>query len=244
MTKLDVLQNLSIEGLVVKLPPVQLDRKIYLEVAKALELIGGKWKGGKVAGFVFEEDPSPYLDQLAEGGNLNLQKEFQFFATPAPIAAMLCDYAQLQQGYKVLEPSAGSGAIIAQINLAGITPDCFELMPLNLKKLENSGLNYNLLGEDFLAHKPAEEYDAIIANPPFSQNQDITHVEHMFKCLKPGGRLVSITGKTWTFGSQRKHIAFREWIKELGGETETLPAGTFKSSGTMVETIIIILDKP
>ena len=38
-TKEQVLQNCTVEGTVVKLPNVQLDRKIYQEVAKALELI-------------------------------------------------------------------------------------------------------------------------------------------------------------------------------------------------------------
>jgi hypothetical protein len=45
MTKEEVLQNCTVEGTVVKLPEGQLDRKLYQEVAKALELIGGKWKG-------------------------------------------------------------------------------------------------------------------------------------------------------------------------------------------------------
>jgi hypothetical protein len=39
---------------VVKLPNQQLDRKEYLEVKKKLELIGGKWKGGKIQGFEFK----------------------------------------------------------------------------------------------------------------------------------------------------------------------------------------------
>ena len=40
-TKEQVLQNCTVEGTVVKLPNVQLYRKLYQEVAKALELIGG-----------------------------------------------------------------------------------------------------------------------------------------------------------------------------------------------------------
>ena len=53
MTKEQVLQDCKVEGNVVKLPNIQLDRKNYQEVAKALELIGGKWKGGKIRGFFF-----------------------------------------------------------------------------------------------------------------------------------------------------------------------------------------------
>ena len=64
-TKEQVLQNCTVEGTVIKLPNVQLDRKLYQEVAKALELIGGKWKGGKVFGFVFATDPTDLLFQIA-----------------------------------------------------------------------------------------------------------------------------------------------------------------------------------
>lgn len=77
MTKEQVLQNCTVEGNVVKLPSEQLDRKLYQEVAKALELIGGKWKGGKVFGFVFATDPTDLLKEIANGEKRNLKKEFR-----------------------------------------------------------------------------------------------------------------------------------------------------------------------
>ena len=58
METLEILKNSKVEGNIIKLPQGQLDRQQYLEVKKKLELIGGKWKGGKVMGFVFEEDPT------------------------------------------------------------------------------------------------------------------------------------------------------------------------------------------
>jgi len=53
MTKQKILQKCIVEGNLVKLPSGQLDRKLYQEVAKSLNLIGGKWKGGKTMAFVF-----------------------------------------------------------------------------------------------------------------------------------------------------------------------------------------------
>jgi hypothetical protein len=67
-TNEEVLQNCTVEGTTVKLPNVQLDRKLYQEVAKALELIGGKWKGGKVFGFVFATDPTDLLEIVSVYG--------------------------------------------------------------------------------------------------------------------------------------------------------------------------------
>lgn len=78
MTKEEVLQQCTIEGLIVKLPPTQLERKLYTDVAKSLELIGGKWKGGKVAGFVFAVDPTDLLEQITNGEKRNLKKNINF----------------------------------------------------------------------------------------------------------------------------------------------------------------------
>ncbi len=65
MNKTEILQKCTVDGNIVRLPEGQLDRKLYQEVAKALELIGGKWKGGKVMGFVFPTDPTELLEQIA-----------------------------------------------------------------------------------------------------------------------------------------------------------------------------------
>jgi hypothetical protein len=37
-----------------------------LEIKKAMGLIGGSWKGGKIAGFQFKTDPSDLLNKIAE----------------------------------------------------------------------------------------------------------------------------------------------------------------------------------
>jgi hypothetical protein len=146
-TKEEVLQNCKVEGMIVKLPDTQLERKLYQEVAKALELIGGKWKGGKVFGFVFTTDPTELLNQIANGEKRNLKKEFQFFGTPDDLADDLVFEAQIEPYHKILEPSAGQGAIVKAINR--VFPDtkvsCYELMEVNqtiLKKNKNSRISW------------------------------------------------------------------------------------------------------
>ncbi|HZK96540.1 MAG TPA: hypothetical protein VFC67_20230, partial [Prolixibacteraceae bacterium] len=131
MDKQEILQSCTVEGLIVKLPDEQFDRKIYQEVAKALELIGGKWKGGKIAGFVFNEDPTDLLAQIAGGESRNLKKEYQFYATPPAIADWLVELAGIKPDHKILEPSAGQGAIINAINRILPTQRVYwyELMP-------------------------------------------------------------------------------------------------------------------
>lgn len=243
MTKEQVLQQCTVNGNVIKLPNVQLERTEYLKVKKALELIGGKWKSGKVAGFVFATDPTDLLNQIANGEKRNLKKEFQFFATPEKLAKKLVYLADLKNHNTILEPSAGQGAIIKEINkVCSCVPDCFELMEVNTIILNKSGLNFNLIGDDFFKHN-SKKYDKIIANPPFTKNQDIDHLKEMFKLLNRNGRLVCITSESWVNGNQKKQIAFKEWIEGLNSEIINIDKGEFKESGTMTGGKIIIINK-
>jgi hypothetical protein len=242
-TKEQVLQNCTVEGMLVKLPNVQLDRKLYQEVAKALELIGGKWKGGKVYGFVFATDPTDLLDQIANGEKRNLKKEFQFFATPEKLAEKLVDLAELQLHDTILEPSAGQGAIIKAINkVCDAVPDCFELMDVNTVVLNKSGLRFNMVGDDFFKHN-GKTYSKIIANPPFTKNQDIDHLLEMYSLLSDGGRLVCITSESWVSGSSKKQVDFKSWLDKVEAEVIDIEKGSFKESGTMVGGKIIVINK-
>ena len=60
-------------------------------------------------------------------------------------------------------------------------------------------------------------YDRIVMNPPFSDRRDVEHVQHAYELLKPGGRLVAIMGEGSFFGSDKKAVAFREWLESVGG---------------------------
>lgn len=244
MEKQEVLQQCTVEGNTVKLPNIQLERKLYQDVAKSLELIGGKWKGGKVMGFVFASDPTDLLAEIQGGEKRNLKKEFQFFATPSELAKRLVYIADLKNHDTILEPSAGQGAIIKEINAAcSVVPDCYELMETNQIILNKSGLKFNLLGSDFFENK-GRGYSKIIANPPFSKNQDIEHLQEMYTCLNRGGRLVCVMSESWANGSQKKQVDFRAWLDKVEAYIEDIPAGTFKESGTMVGAKLVVIDKP
>jgi hypothetical protein len=242
MTTQEILAHCTIEGMVVKMPNIQLDRKAFADVKKALSNVGGTWKGGKIAGFVFEEDPTQLMKEISSGKKRNIKQETQFFATSPELSDKLVEYAGIEFHHDILEPSAGDGAIVKAVNRIfekkGV--DCVEMMPLNREKLEKLNTT-KLVGDDFL--KFEGEYDRIIANPPFSKNQDITHVRHMYDQLKSGGRLVSITSVSWTKGSQKKQKEFREWLTNHGAVVFLNEAGSFKSSGTNVETATIILNR-
>ena len=244
MDKQSVLQKCTVSGNVVMLPLGQLDRKLYMEVANALELIGGKWTR-KVNGFQFKQDPTSLLAQIANGEKRNLKKEFQFFETPAELADEMVRYADITPSSVVLEPSAGQGAIIKAIHRAypGKAVNYHELMNLNLSILSDIPYSY-YCGSNFLDYHD-QLYDCIIANPPFSKNQDIDHIRHMWKVLKPGGRIVTIASKHWLYSTSKKETTFKEWIyNEVEADVTTVEAGAFSESGTKIETVMLILQKP
>lgn len=247
----DVLKQCTVEGMVVKLPAEQLSRDIYNDVKKHLELIGGKWKSGKTQGFVFQEDPTELLAAVANGEQRNLKKEFQFFPTPVLVAHEMVDMVPyIEEHFKILEPSAGDGALIkALINGASTMPsglnikvDCFELMELNrmkLSKIEGA----NLIGEDFLQCDLKDAYDIIIANPPFTKNQDIDHIRKMYEVCKPGGIIITLSSPSWMLGSQKKQKEFHQWLTSIGASITEIDAGAFKDSGTMISSLKIIIKK-
>ena len=80
-------------------------------------------------------------------------------------------------------------------------------------------------------------------NPPFENLQDIDHVLHAFKFLKPGGRLVAVMSPGPFFRKDRKCQDFREWFDSLGGEAVDLPEGSFKESGSGINTKLVVIDK-
>jgi hypothetical protein len=45
----------------------QIEWKLYLEVKQAIESIGGTWKGGKVSGFEFPQDPTGLIEMISRG---------------------------------------------------------------------------------------------------------------------------------------------------------------------------------
>ena len=240
----EILKHCTLEDNVLKLPHVQFNKKSYAEAKKWIEEAGGRWQGGKVQGFTFPFNPERVFSILNQGKRCNLQQDFQFFETPDEIADWLVMLAGgIDEKDTVLEPSAGRGRLIRAIHRScpSVTVDCYELMPENrefLRKMENT----NLVGEDF-TKECGLEYSKIIANPPFSGNQDIEHVRLMYSRLKEGGTLAAITSPHWTVGQEQKCKDFREWLELVDGEKYEISEGAFKESGTAIRTVAVVIHR-
>ena len=223
--------------------PCQLERGLYAEVKKLLDSMGGKWNK-KAGGHLFPEDPSDQLEMVLLTGSVKKIDKFGFFPTPQPLAEAVVALAGIEEGMIVLEPSAGSGNladVIAQFT-SKVNIRCCELQRKNVVTLQEKG--YRVVEEgNFLLSLPTPTFAVVVMNPPFEKQADIDHVLHAYKYLEPGGRLVSIMSASVTFRNNTKTCAFRETIEELGYYVEN-PPGSFKISGTNVNTITVVLNKP
>ncbi len=235
-----VLMNAEVEGNVLRIQ--QLPRDLYEAVNKVLLALGGKWNRSQ-RGHVFEGDPRDKIaEALSAGEAVDVKKTTEFFETPRVVAEMLVEIAEIRPGMKILEPSAGRGAIadLVRERCPNCKIDLVEIEESNRKALKEKG--YKLAGKDFMKYKK-KGYDRIIMNPPFSKQQDIDHVRHAFGLLKPGGRLVSVMSPGVKFRENKKTLAFRELMDQHGGQSWDLPPESFKESGTGVGTIIVMLNK-
>lgn len=214
------------------LPGAQLDRKLYVAANKVLEAIGGKWNRQSKA-HIFADSPAEIIDDiLMTGEYVDAKKENQFFETPVDLAQRLVEMADIREGETVLEPSAGKGRI------ATLIPDCHcvELNDENREHLIKNG--FDVVGEDFMTFD--NQYDVIVANPPFAKQQDIDHVNKMLDIARR--RVVSVMSASVTFRDNKKTVEFRERIEDLGGSIEMLPEKTFSESGTNVRTCVVCVD--
>ena len=157
----------------------------------------------------------------------------------------MLDLAEIAPDHRVLEPSAGKGDILdmlrthhpdAAVTAIEINGTLFDILEAKDHQVERG---------DFLEHRG--EYDRVVMNPPFANGADIDHIRHAFDQLAPGGRVVSVMSAGPFFRPDRKASEFREWLDDLGGESEQLPDDAFRGveafRETGVRTRVVWVDK-
>ena len=228
-------------------------------------------------------DPDAARDALAEVEHLSgllpsqtrrtaEQNDFQQFSTPAAYAA-LCVWvsgvgvrAGSRAGHRVLEPSAGTGALCTFALASGATVHANELSPrradLLAVLLAEAGQDpARTLTRENADHldailPPAVRADVIAMNPPFSQTAGrlgsrrvptvgTDHALQALRRLDAGGRLVAVLSAGVRRGKPT-HRAFFEAINadpfrvradvEVGG-------AVYRPYGTSVRTRLLVVDR-
>jgi predicted RNA methylase len=147
----------------------------------------------------------------------------------------MIELAGIQEGDRVLEPSAGTGNILRAIDVPA------HIVAVEINRALADALPAHLATEviqgDFLqvtAEQIAEKADRVVMNPPFANGADIDHILHAFDFLRPGGRLVAICANGPRQAAQLRPLA-ESW--------EELPADTFRDQGTNVRTVLMTITK-
>lgn len=119
--------------------------------------------------------------------------------------------------------------------------DCIEIQPEHAEALRAEGIYRKVYTADFLNMRPSTTglYDMVVMNPPFDLERDIDHVRHALDFLKPNGWLTAIMSAGTEYRETKKAVAFRSLIEKLNGRFTDLPAGSFASVGTYVNTIFV-----
>jgi len=241
----DVISRSQITENAVILPPESLPRELYEEVNKCLQAAGGKWDRNSKS-HLFSRDPRNTLaGATVKGEVVHIQQTLQSFYTPENLAHRVVDAAKICAGEKVLEPSAGEGALADIARSMGGIVTCIEIDEHAVGILKQKG--HTVLQADFLTVNPPvvdAKFDKVIMNPPFTRGSAVKHVVHALQFLKRGGRIVAIMDRGVSSRNDSATIEFRKIVQCLGGEVEDIPSGAFKNSGTNVATVIVVIDIP
>jgi predicted RNA methylase len=239
-TVLAVLSRAHVQGNALSIAE-QLDRTLYARTNKVLEAAGGKWNR-KAQAHIFDADAASRIDEIILTGSVVVPKDdFNFFPTPPAVIERMLLRAGIRPGMRVLEPSAGRGAIAFACAEQDAEVDCYELMEANYLAIAGDARLASVQQMDFLTVDPEPRYSRAIMNPPFAKQADIIHVQHALKFLEPTGLLVSVMAGNVEFRDNKLTRDFRDLVERRGGVIEALPDGSFKSSGTQVRTVLVTI---
>lgn len=185
-----------------------------------------------------------FANQKKNAGNKAAEGK-DYFATPEPVGFKMVEWAGLNDGDRVLEPSAGHGAIsrFFSPNTENVIIEPSGKLAA-LAQMNTDGAK--VVNGNFEDYNVVNKFNAVVMNPPFGVGGKtaMEHVAKAFKHLRDNGRIIAIVpdGPSMTkrfdqwYGSEEAANAY------LVGEV-LLPGEAFKRAGTGVYTKILVIDK-
>jgi SAM-dependent methyltransferase len=188
-----------------------LSKADYAALKRVLGELKGEWNR-KAQASLFAYDPTVAIANYLETGYIPPKNPHQLFTTqPEDIKIMLDDMIVGLRGFKrILEPSAGTGAIADALRLRcpDAEIDCAEIDAELRAALSN---RFPIIGHDFLKVAPTGDYDLVVMNPPFHGVAYQKHVRHAWKFLREAGELLSVVPSAFLFDKK-----FRNFVLEWG----------------------------
>lgn len=235
------------ESVVVAEPTWDLSDSEYDEIKPIFENLGGHWRE-RYKTFIF---PSTILKRNYIS---RWKEELQFFPTPTSVIEKmltisgLCEARKEREVARILEPSAGQGAILDIIVKSINTPYTLQAVepdPSNIKILRRNLYNVaETTFENFYKQNLGKHsYTHILMNPPFSHGRDMQHIRLAYELLDEDGILVSVMSENSLYYDWDETRNFNKWLNDNRGEITPIPSFAFSESGTSIETVLITLRK-
>lgn len=181
----------------------------------------------------------------------------QQFSTPPGLALVTAIAGGIGAGTQLLEPSAGTGMLATCAQLLGARLVLNELAPARAALLERlfPGVPVTRYDAAQIDDRLASTLmpDTILMNPPFSATAGVArtmpgtalrHIASALARLRPGGRLVAITGASCTPHGARWRDAFARLQQQ--GElvfTAAIDGSVYARQGTTTHTRLTVIDK-
>jgi hypothetical protein len=138
------------------------------------------------------------------------------YETPSEAVEMLLRHVPLQG--PVLEPSAGRGAIVAELRRHGVQVRASDLYDHQAEVA--LGIE---TGMDFLSISSMSGYRSIVMNPPFKDAE--AHVRHALRLLPDRGTLAVLLRMTWIAARARADLLKHCHTGIIAGRLKMLPPG-------------------
>jgi predicted RNA methylase len=266
---IEILNSAYVEGTSLRLTCGQLPARQFAQPKAVIEAVGGIWSAATGAyTFPYGADPSALLAAVLEAGTVPLAAKTAegYVRTPDQVATDVLsahvDVGHLPRGARVLEPSAGDGAIVREIlREKGENPDvtvvAVEPHPDRVAALRVLAATvpghlevHACTLEEFAANQDAhgEPFDAVVMNPPFALpgNPDawIPHVRTAYGLMYPGGQLAAIVPNSYTFHETPEYRSLRADVTASGGTFEALDRKAFGPSACGVLAGVLTWPRP
>lgn len=186
------------------------------------------------------------------------QQKMQQFSTPHTHAHIVAWVAGIGKNDVVLEPTAGTGNLVAHAKLMGpreiVANELSERRDELLRQIPGVRV-FNENANHLNAVLPADvKPTVVVMNPPFSadvnrpgkKDLDVgaTHIEQALARLQPGGRLVAIVGRGMAFDAPR----FKQWWNDISKKYNiranvAINGKEYAKFGTSFDNRILVIDK-
>lgn len=192
----------------------------------------------------FERAKSYYYAQAKNAKSRANREGKDYYATPEPVGFKLVEFGNVRSGDKLLEPSAGHGAI-ARFFPEGNARTLIEASADLSSRAALASPGSKVITGDFESLHITNKYDVIAMNPPYGTAGKLA-IEHVAKAaahLRNGGRIVALIPEG------RANDRLSEFLDSEAGKDIYpvadihLPAVTFERAGTAVMTHIVVLEK-